>query len=72
MIFGLLLAKWEYSPDDDDSWANLYPQCGGTQQSPIILQTSVAKYKSGLGHVKFNNYSQAMVWSFLNNGHTSI
>ena len=75
-------ASWDYTKFHGylapDEWYKSFPKCSGTEQSPIKIsynQTVYDKNLRGIG-VKYENpidgntYTDDMVWSIHNNGHT--
>ena len=45
--------------------------CSGAQQSPINIETSIAKVNIALAPINFNYYDQIVKLNITNNGHTS-
>ena len=57
-----------------DLWYQQYPDCSGSNQSPINIVESKTVYDTSLVPIKFNskssNYDSNSVWIRKNNGHT--
>ncbi|XP_032218492.1 carbonic anhydrase isoform X2 [Nematostella vectensis] len=67
--------EWNYNfsgPIGPDHWANRYPACNGSSQSPINIVTSSVMYDSSLGKLQFNNFDRIPSGAKImvrNNGH---
>ncbi|XP_064416715.1 carbonic anhydrase 14 isoform X2 [Latimeria chalumnae] len=66
-------SHWTYAgPHGQEHWASVYPNCGGTAQSPINIETRHVKYDSLLRPVEPEKYGnpESDPFTLLNNGHT--
>ncbi|XP_043943279.1 carbonic anhydrase 9 [Protopterus annectens] len=78
LIFPLFLvflgpshSHWTY--EDQHHWATSYPDCGGTSQSPIDIDTRKAVFSRQLPPIELKNddtLPRAETLTLLNNGHT--
>ncbi|CAF0736258.1 unnamed protein product [Brachionus calyciflorus] len=59
---------WNYREHGPDEWPKEFPQCGGKQQSPIDLDTTIAQFNKDLKPINFNNYDQNLLWNITNDG----
>lgn len=71
MFLKEIRSDWHYEINNPDEWVDEFPQCGGVLQSPINIETSLAKYNKALKPIAFINYDYNYFWNFTNNGHTS-
>ncbi|CAC5405230.1 CA [Mytilus coruscus] len=65
--------KWGYHHGvDPEHWKNLFPTCGGEQQSPIDIKTAKVKMDRSLGHFDFSKLTteKNVKLEIQNNGHT--
>lgn len=44
-LHGCFGQEWDYGALGPDVWPDIYPRCGGSEQSPINIQTKKTKYK---------------------------
>jgi carbonic anhydrase len=64
-----LASDWSYSAPA--AWQNLYPSCGGKQQSPININSAQAVNSTGqTQNLAFTGYSQAATVSITNTGYS--
>lgn len=62
---------WDYT--DPATWSTDYPTCGGTEQSPINFDNTVASGNitgGAASGVDCANYGAAQTWEYVDNGHT--
>ena len=52
-----------------EEWPNMYPNCGGDQQSPIDIQTNLT-VGLNVPYLNFSHYDTITLASMLENGHT--
>ncbi|CAF1174857.1 unnamed protein product [Adineta ricciae] len=55
-----------------DVWSELYPTCGGQQQSPINILTACTTYRKFPSFAFESGYYHQHNFSLLNNGHTIV
>ncbi|XP_063803138.1 carbonic anhydrase 14 isoform X2 [Pseudophryne corroboree] len=68
-------ASWTYTGDHgQEHWEASYPDCGGTAQSPININTSNVSYDELLPAIEPKGYSMpgASPFTLTNNGHTVV
>jgi carbonic anhydrase len=69
-LSGLNCESWDYKRHGPDEWHDHFSNCSGRMQSPIDLNTTIAKYNRDLKNVVFNNYNRLLTWNITNNGHS--
>lgn len=70
-LVGIINAQ-EWSHADVGNWSSLFPQCGGSRQSPINIVTRSVDTRLSL-RLRFNNFAvnpTTMTW--LNDGHSAV
>ncbi|XP_075049661.1 carbonic anhydrase 14 [Mixophyes fleayi] len=68
-------ASWTYTGHHgQEHWEVTYPDCGGTAQSPININTSNVSYDESLPTMKAEGYNapDASPFTLTNNGHTAV
>ncbi|XP_068234635.1 uncharacterized protein [Palaemon carinicauda] len=70
---GLTTLHWSYTDKNGpDDWANDFPMCGGSSQSPIDIITSSSTVNTDWSPFVFTNYDAIPAnMTILNNGHTA-
>ncbi|KAJ1080905.1 hypothetical protein NDU88_001094 [Pleurodeles waltl] len=66
-------SPWTYAgPHGQDHWPDTYPDCGGTAQSPIDIQSSDVEYEPSLPPIQPEGYRspEDPLFMLSNNGHT--
>jgi carbonic anhydrase len=64
--------SWNYLDFGPDEWPFLFTTCAGSQQSPIDIAPSTAKFDSSLKPFVFNNYNKSYDFNFYFNGHSVV
>ncbi|CAH2327041.1 carbonic anhydrase 14 isoform X1 [Pelobates cultripes] len=68
-------SSWTYTGHEgQEHWKEAYPDCGGTAQSPVNIQTANVSYDDSLQPIEPIGYSTPGTGSFTlrNNGHTVV
>lgn len=69
--------NWNYddaTTEGPSHWAELYPECGGNNQSPINIDTAATQPLPGSSTFSFSNYGRilsAQPFTLTNNGHSA-
>ncbi|XP_029462702.1 carbonic anhydrase 4-like [Rhinatrema bivittatum] len=67
------VAEWCYTDPScgPNTWSNLFSTCGGSRQSPLVINESAAVWNSSLGPFQFTGYDNtSLPLNITNLGHT--
>ncbi|CAF0965520.1 unnamed protein product [Adineta steineri] len=67
-----IAAHWNYADEGPDVWSDLYPECDGTSQSPIDIDTTTTVYAPLTKFYFGSSYNVPQNFLFMNNGHTLV